>query len=50
MTALLEADLQLRAFEEPVPEDDSLRADPRFEDWYRVPLFYVMLWQKPGAN
>ena len=24
-----------------------LRNDPQFEDWYRVPLFYVMLWQKP---
>jgi SAM-dependent methyltransferase len=47
MTALLESGLQLRAFEEPVPADDSLRADPRYEDWYRVPLFYVMLWQKP---
>jgi len=49
MTALLESGLQLRVFEEPVPEDDSLRSDPRFEDWYRVPLFYVMLWQKPAG-
>lgn len=48
MTALLEAGLQLRAFEEPVPEDDSLRDNPQFEDWYRVPLFNVMLWQKPA--
>jgi SAM-dependent methyltransferase len=46
MTALLDSGLHLRVFEEPVPEDDSLRADPRFEDWYRVPLFYVMVWQK----
>jgi SAM-dependent methyltransferase len=47
MTALLDAGLQLRAFEEPVPPDDSLRDDPRYEDWYRVPPFYVMVWQKP---
>jgi SAM-dependent methyltransferase len=45
MTALLECGLQLRAFEEPIPLDDSLRSDPQFEDWYRVPLFYVMLWR-----
>jgi len=49
MTALLEAGMQLRVFEEPEPEDDSLRSDPRFEDWYRVPLFYVMLWQNPAG-
>jgi SAM-dependent methyltransferase len=47
MTSLLDAGLQLRAFQEPVPRDDSLRDDPRFEDWYRVPLFYVTVWQKP---
>jgi SAM-dependent methyltransferase len=47
MTTLLETGLQLRAFEEPVPEDDSLRDNPQFEDWYRVPLFNVMLWQRP---
>lgn len=47
MTALLAAGLQLRVFQEPVPPDDSLRDDPRFEDWYRVPLFNVMVWQKP---
>jgi SAM-dependent methyltransferase len=47
MQAYLEAGLTLRRFLEPVPPDDSLRADPRFEDWYRVPLFNVMLWEKP---
>jgi len=47
MTALLGAGLELRAFEEPVPDNDSLRNDSRFEDWYRVPLFNVMLWRKP---
>ncbi|HLG12146.1 MAG TPA: class I SAM-dependent methyltransferase [Dehalococcoidia bacterium] len=46
MEAYLKAGLQLRAFLEPVPKDDSLLADPRFEDWYRVPLFNVMLWEK----
>ncbi len=46
MTAYLEAGLTLQSFLEPVPRDDSLKADPRFEDWYRVPLFNVMRWQK----
>jgi hypothetical protein len=48
MEAYLQAGLTLRAFREPVPEDQSLRDDPRFEDWYRVPLFNVMLWEKPA--
>lgn len=47
MSAYLEAGLQLRAFLEPVPEDQSLRDHPQFEDWFRVPLFNVMTWQKP---
>jgi SAM-dependent methyltransferase len=48
MAAYLSAGLMLRAFLEPVPPDDTLRKDPRFEDWYRVPLFTVMLWEKPA--
>lgn len=48
MAAFLEAGLVLRAFLEPKPEDDSLREDPRFEDWYRLPNFTVMRWQKPA--
>jgi SAM-dependent methyltransferase len=46
MEAYLKAGLTLRAFLEPVPQDESLRSDPRFEDWFRVPLFNVMLWEK----
>jgi SAM-dependent methyltransferase len=49
MQAYLGAGLELRAFVEPVPADDSLRADPYFEDWYRVPEFTVMAWEKRGA-
>lgn len=49
MSAYLEAGLELRAFLEPVPEDQSLRTDPYFEDWFRVPLCNVMTWQKPAV-
>ena len=45
--AYLSAGLVLRRFLEPVPPDDSLRDSPRFEDWYRIPEFTVMRWQKP---
>ena len=48
MQAYLAAGLTLRAFEEPVPEDESLREQYYFEDWFRVPLFNVMLWEKPA--
>ena len=48
LDAYLGAGLMLRRFLEPVPEDLSLRDDPRFEDWFRVPNFDVMLWQKPA--
>ena len=47
MQAYLSANLILRRFLEPVPPDDSLRNNPRFEDWYRIPEFTVMRWQKP---
>jgi SAM-dependent methyltransferase len=46
MTAYLGAGFALRRFIEPMPDDDTLRADPYFEDWYRVSDFTVMLWQK----
>jgi SAM-dependent methyltransferase len=46
MAAFLGAGLRLVEFLEPMPEDDSLRADPRFEDWYRLPNFTVMAWEK----
>jgi 2-polyprenyl-3-methyl-5-hydroxy-6-metoxy-1,4-benzoquinol methylase len=48
MHAFLSAGLVLREFLEPMPDDDSLRADPYFEDWYRVPNFVVMKWSKPA--
>lgn len=46
MSAYLSAGLTLREFLEPVPADESLREDPRFEDAYRVPEFNVMRWEK----
>ncbi len=49
MSAFLGANLILRDFHEPVPEDQSLRTDPFFEDWFRVPIFNVMLWEKETA-
>ncbi|MPZ49139.1 MAG: methyltransferase domain-containing protein [Dehalococcoidia bacterium] len=47
MKAYLEADLLLREYLEPVPSDESLRDDPSTEDWFRVPIFDVMVWEKP---
>lgn len=47
MEAFLAAGFLLREFLEPLPKDDSLRADPRYEDWYRAPNFTAMRWQKP---
>jgi SAM-dependent methyltransferase len=49
MQAYLRAGLILKEFEEPMPADQSLREDPQFEDWFRVPLFTVMRWEKPAA-
>ncbi len=46
MQAFLSSGLILRNFLTPVPDDQSLREDPHFEDWFRVPLFNVMRWQK----
>lgn len=48
MAAYLGAGLELRAFLEPRPSDDSLR-DSELEDCYRVPDFTVMRWDKPAA-
>ena len=47
MQAYLGAGLLLREFLEPVPTDESLREDEEFEDWFRVPFFTVMRWDKP---
>lgn len=49
MRAFLSSGLILRDFLEPIPEDQSLRDDPRLEDWFRVPRFTVMRWVKPNA-
>lgn len=46
MSAYLSSGLILQEFLEPVPEDESLRHHPDFEDWFRVPLFNVMKWRK----
>lgn len=48
MGAYLGAGLILREFIEPYPEDDSLKDDPRYEDWYRAPNFTVMVWERPA--
>jgi SAM-dependent methyltransferase len=48
MTQFLAMGFTLKSFLEPVPEDEALRDDPQTEDWFRVPLFTVMLWQKTG--
>jgi SAM-dependent methyltransferase len=50
MEAYLGAGLTLRAFEEPVPADESLREFHVFEDWFRVPFFTVMRWEKEPAR
>ena len=50
MQSYLDAGLTLREFLEPVPPDDSLKSDPYFEDWYRVPLFTVMKWEKAHST
>ncbi len=50
MAVYLGAGLVLRDFIEPMPADDSLRDDPYYEDWYRLPNFVVMRWQKPMAG
>ena len=39
MQAYLSANLILRRFPEPAPPDDTLRHNPSFEDWYRIPEF-----------
>lgn len=48
MTAFLGAGLVLRDFLEPIPADGSLRDDPYYEDWFRLPNFVVMRWEKPA--
>jgi SAM-dependent methyltransferase len=50
MSAYLDNGLILQEFLEPVPADDALREHPRFEDWYRVPEFNVMRWQRGRAE
>jgi SAM-dependent methyltransferase len=50
MQAYLGAGLTLRAFEEPVPENLSLRDSVEYEDWFRVPLFTAMWWTASGNS
>ena len=46
MDAYLDAGFVLRRYIEPRP-DEALRGDQRFESWFRVPSFDVMVWSKP---
>lgn len=46
MQAYLASGLILREFLEPVPEDESLRERPELEDWFRIPEFTAMRWEK----
>lgn len=48
MEAFLGAGLILRRYLEPVPEDASLAGKPRYESWFKVPTFDVMVWEKPA--
>jgi hypothetical protein len=46
MSLLLDQDLQLRHFSEPVP----VGADPARAEWHRrVPYFLIIKWHKPAA-
>jgi SAM-dependent methyltransferase len=47
MDAYISAGLSLREFLEPVPEDESLRDDPDFENWFRVRLFTAISGRSP---
>ncbi|MEX2225128.1 MAG: hypothetical protein WEB52_01615 [Dehalococcoidia bacterium] len=49
LDAYLGAGLVLREFLEPIPRDESLREQYQFEDWFRVPLFNVIRWDRPPA-
>jgi len=47
MTTYLSCGLILRDFLEPVPADESLPDSEEHGDWFRVPQFTVMRWQRP---
>ncbi len=47
MTAFLGAGLILRAFEEPRPAPEAVALHPSMRDEERVPLFYVLAWERP---
>ena len=47
MAAFLGADLILRAFEEPRPTPEAVALYPSMLDLERVPIFYVMAWDRP---
>lgn len=44
--AFLSSGFQLKKFLEPGPSEELLRSDPNFEEWRRVPFFYVAEWVK----
>jgi 2-polyprenyl-3-methyl-5-hydroxy-6-metoxy-1,4-benzoquinol methylase len=47
MTALIGAGLVLRAYREPRPTMEAVQKEPELWDEYQVPLFHVMLWERP---
>jgi SAM-dependent methyltransferase len=50
MSAFLEAGLLLRRFIEPVPDAAQIAHAPSLADHLRVPLFVVMVWQRPWTR
>lgn len=46
MDAYLSAGFVLKRFLEPMPQDESLKDDIRYESWFRVPTFDLQVWQK----
>ena len=47
MREFLSAGLKLAAFEEPLPSAEAIEVEPRLEEYYRVPWFWLMEWRKP---
>jgi SAM-dependent methyltransferase len=46
--AFLNSGFALKRYIEPIPSDESLKDDVRYESWFRVPTFDVWVWQKPA--
>jgi SAM-dependent methyltransferase len=47
MQAYLACGLNLRHFSEPLPSAEALERRPDYTDYFRVPYFNVMAWEKP---